>query len=582
MTRFAVWALTCLLVTAGAKAEAQLHLASEVSPTRAGLHERFTVTITVSGQDADGAGRPSVVEPDGFTVHYVGSSTSIFNNSVMQSYTFLFVPERAGRFLIGEATLDWRGQRISAAGTPIEVTDGGSPGGAGSRSGPDAGRSTAVDAEGRDIFVEAFVDKEQPYVGEQVTLTFVVYNSRTLVGDSDYEPPSLTGFWSVPLPRVQGGTKTIDGRVYEYNAVKTALFPTTTGELTIGQGTFSFNLGGFFSRMRGARLTTDPITIRARSLPAAGRPDDFDGAVGRYEIQATADRATVAAGDVVTVEVSVTGTGNLDLVTGVVPPDLSNFRTYDPRVTKTLSNSGFTVGGVKTWEYVLMPSKPGKTVIGPFTLSFFDSETGRYLTVSSTPIELTVTPGTTSAGTGGVGSRNVERIAADIRYLKSDHDSMGSSHRRLYGSVPFYLFYLMPAAAFAGVFVFKRRRDILERDTGLKRRRTAWKHLQRAIGRAERLISDNGSSAEACRAIVDALTDYIGDCLNLAPGALTTASIEETLGRHGVPEDLAGRTTRTLAMCDFIRFSSVGADRSMQENILGETRGILRELREVL
>ena len=169
-----------------------------------------------------------------------------------------------------------------------------------------------------------------------------------------------------------------------------------------------------------------------------------------------------------------------------------------------------------------------------------------------------------------------------IRYLKPDREHLASAHRRLYGTVPFSLFYLLPSAAFGGVFAYKRRRDILEQNKGLKRRSTAWKRVQRAIGHAERLLSENGSSVDTCRAIGDALTGYVGDCLNLAPGALITASIEETLRRHGVPEDLAGRTTRALAMCDFIQFSSAGADRSMQENIMGESRDILRELREVL
>ena len=57
------------------------------------------------------------------------------------------------------------------------------------------------------IFIRTIVDNKEPYVGEQITLTFELYNRLTLWGETEYDPPVTTGFWSIELPENSPGNK---------------------------------------------------------------------------------------------------------------------------------------------------------------------------------------------------------------------------------------------------------------------------------------------------------------------------------------------------------------------------------------
>jgi hypothetical protein len=280
----------------------------------------------------------------------------------------------------------------------------------------------------------------------------------------------------------------------------------------------------------------------------------------------------------------VSGTGNLDLVNAVTAPDLSAFKAYDPKVSGAVLNSGSVVGGGKSWEYILMPRSPGNVTIGPFRLSFFDPGNGKYHTVETKTIDLRVTPGdAVSSGSSGSqdGRDGIAKIADDIRYIKPDMALLVNSNRKIYGSAAFYLVYLLSLGLFFAAFMVKRRRDAIERNTGLKRQLAAWKKTSKRLEEADRLKND-GDQARFYGELSDAITEYIGDRLNIDTGPLTRAGLQDTLVARGVDRELAERTSKTLELCDFFRFSSTGSQQDMRERLIGDARDILSNLRQVL
>jgi len=566
-----------------------INLTSEVSARKISLNESLTVTVTIWGPDGGKADEPELSPMPAFTV--AGTSTSSeysinnFKASVIKSYMYTLIPQQVGTFDVGAASVRVGRKVISAPATKVEVITGAvqPPQPVPNSQGAPDSQSSRSD-ENSNIFVNAFVDRKNPYVGEQVTYTFELYN-RLRIADSQYEPPSTTGFWQTSLPEIQQVMKTIRGKNYTYHTSKTALFPTTSGELTIGPAALTFSvMGGFFSFGETYRLTTDPITVMVKPLPETGKPDDFTGAVGTFSVSAKTDKTKVKAGEVVTVRVTVTGTGNIDLVTGVQTPDLTAFKTYDPRVMETLSNSGVVVGGAKTWEYVLIPRQKGEPTIAAFRLSYFDPADERYHTVSSEPILVTVLPADAVAfnnpdDTGG--KQSIARIATDIRYIKPDRTRLKSSAGALYSSPLFYLLYVVPLAGFVAAVLVKKRQDRIEHDTGLKRKLNAWKHAQKRLTEAERLLAE-GDSKGFCGKLHETVTCYIGDMLNIDMGTLTNAEIESIMRTRSIGPDLAERARKTLETCDFFRFASIGTGRITHEKILNDTREIIRQLKDSL
>ena len=281
---------------------------------------------------------------------------------------------------------------------------------------------------------------------------------------------------------------------------------------------------------------------------------------------------------------SVSGKGNLDLITFLNAPNFSAFKIYDPKVSETISNSGFVVGGVKTWEYVVIPKLQGNITIGPFSLTCFDPEDRSYHTISTKSIALTVLPGDASAfneTTRDISRKMIENIASDIHYIKPDKPILKTAKKQVYSHLYFYLIYVLPFSVFATALVVKKRRDTIEHNTGLKRKLKAWKNTQKRLAEASQMIK-SGMTHDFCGKLSETIVEYIGDKLNIDTGILTTTGLEDIIKNNGITPDLAERIRKMLELCDFVRFSSAGSGQEVQEKLLLDTWDIMNELKEAL
>ena len=564
-----------------------VEITSVVNSQKISLDDQLVLTVTVSGSGLGRTGDPELAPMPDFRISRPSTENSynIENGkmSFFKKYTYVLFPKKTGVFDVGEVSLKSGGKTITARATKVEVVKGSAPQTQTAPKTKAAPGTQPSQVKGNtNIFINTFVDKKEPYAGEQITFTFELYH-RIRISETEYEPPSTTGFWLTDLPQIPKATKTVRGNTYYYNVIKSALFPTTSGELTIGSASLDFRTG-FFSFGETYTIKSDPIIIKAKPLPEKGKPDDFGGAVGNFSISSEADNTTVKAGDVVTIRVSVTGQGNIDLITSITEPDFSSFKTYDPKVSEKISNSGFVVGGVKTWEYVIIPKQQGDVTIEPFALSYFNPEDKDYHTVSTKPIELKVVPGDAVAFneiSGSGGGNSIIKIASDIRYIKPDKTLLVSIRKHWYLSIYFYLLYILPLAGFITTVIVKKRQDEIERNTGLKRKLKAWKHAHKRIEEASKML-EQGNIKSFCGKLHESITCYIADMLNIDTGTLTSADLEKIMIDNGINTELAERVRKTMEMCDFVRFASIGTGRDAHENILRDTRDLISKLREML
>ncbi|MEZ6062848.1 MAG: BatD family protein [Planctomycetaceae bacterium] len=168
----------------------------------------------------------------------------------------------------------------------------------------------------------------------------------------------------------------------------------------------------FGSRL-GSRLTVTsarPIvgeaTVDATEVvpvPTEGRPPDYRGAVGRYGILTQATPTSVSAGDAITLNIGITGTGPMELVQA---PPLSELPalTADFKVADQ-SLAGFVQDNTKLFSTTIRPLREGITQIPAIPFSYFDPDTGTYETAMSDPIAITVTKSETLSLDAIVGVR---------------------------------------------------------------------------------------------------------------------------------------------------------------------------------
>ncbi len=535
-----------------------------------GLDEQAVLTVQVAGQSQN-LPSPEVPQIALFEVYSQGRSSSInivngqVNSSVM--YRFLLVPSKAGTYPIDQIAVVYNNKRYSAAPVTLTVLNRGT-------ATPPALESQAKDDGGasRDYFLEAVVDKKNPYVNEQITLTLKFYIAVQYYGSPELIEPPTTGFWTEVLGNEAPYRQVIGGRTYRVIERKYGLFPTQTGDLAIGPAAIRVTVpdrsrqsrdpfgvfNDFFNSGREVTVRSKEVPIKVRTLPTDGRPDDFGGSIGTYEIAASVDKTEVEVNQPVTLKLRITGIGNVKAAAKPPVPELEDFRIYEASSSENISRTGDRMGGTKIWEEVFIPRRPGTLEIPSIQYTYFNPERGKYETQSTKPIAIHATKPSGYTAQGDLPYSGSEMVvgadAKDIRFIKQ---SMGDTTRR--GQVilvtPLYLVVnSLPLLVVAGLFVARKRREKLASNVGYARSLQAGKKARKRLSKARSLASVEKGLAFFAE-VHQTLTSYIADKLNVSPHGLTTDRIAELLAARGADETLIGEINGVLQRCDFARFA---------------------------
>jgi hypothetical protein len=494
---------------------------------------------------------------------------SIVNGQVNTSvtYRYMLLPKKAGTYPISNIAVVHKNKRYPAESVEVTVLD------KGVAASPQL-EENARDTQGnsRDYFLEMRTDKSNPYVNEQVTLTLKFYIAVKYYSSPELStPPVTTGFWTEVLGTKPPYTQKLNGRNYQVLEIKYALFPTQTGELTIGRAMVRTTVASKQRRRsqfsmfddvfgRGEEVTarSRPVTINVRPLPTEGRPASFTGTIGRFDISATADKRTVDVNQPVSVSVKITGTGNIKSVAEPTIGDLPDFRVYRASSNENMTKSDDKVGGTKTFEEVFIPNRPGEVTIPSLSFTYFDPSRSRYITKTTRPITLKVNAGEGYAAGADVPYSSpgvsIGSQASDIRYIKEDIGALARPGDIILTN-PLYLgLNGAPVVLLLGLVIVRLRREKLSADVGYARSRAASKIARKRLAKAESLATVDKYN-EFYGELSLAVTSYIADRLNISPHGLTSDRIEELLKGRGAGDEVTGETITFLHKCDFARFA---------------------------
>jgi len=341
--KYSVILLFILIVSTICYAE-DITIAADVDKQEVALDDQITLTITVSG-NVSNIPQPSIPDLKGFTSYSSGRSQnlSIINGQVSSSISFnyILVPNDTGDYTLGPFSINYQGKLYSAGPINIKVL----PKNAQQQAYPQQQQSQSAESEeqnsqpqhGKELFIEAYVDKLRAYVNEQITLTFAVYQAVSLFDNPVYNPPSTTGFWAEDMPPQRKYYKVINGTRYLVTEIKTALFATGPGEFTIGPARleatvedidrfisknpfdlFDQDPFSMFKRGKPIILATDPIKVEIETLPEQNKPADFKGDVGNFDIALNIDKYTVEENQPISVKIKISGKGNIKTMVNIL------------------------------------------------------------------------------------------------------------------------------------------------------------------------------------------------------------------------------------------------------------------------
>jgi hypothetical protein len=226
-------------------------------------------------------------------------------------------------------------------------------------------------ATGRDpIFVVAEADKTSAFVGEQVIVTWTIYNAANVQQQGLGDFPKFSDFWTEELDvRAETLQQVVVGGVPMQKLVvrRVALFPLRSGTLTVepmsieGQIMRRSEMGNPFGLFEGTIVDihrrSAALTIEARPIP----PGPPIATVGDVSMQCQAPQQK--SGGPVSIDVVMSGRANLR---AAPPPAFA--RALDGSMQ--IGEKGVAVErreGTMTrrWKFLIFPSSSGVFVVPP-------------------------------------------------------------------------------------------------------------------------------------------------------------------------------------------------------------------------
>lgn len=583
-TILALMVLGGLLSGAASVSAEDFRVEASVDRRAVGRGETLTLTFTVYG--ADRVSEPDLSVIEGFQV--VGSSSSrnisIVNMKMSRSlnlqYTLLAIQE--GEYVLGPFTVKAGDETYDTEPIKVAVTAG-----QGSPQRLPSGQQTRGRVDDDLVLLTASVDRTRAYVGQQITYTLKFAYRVRLLEDTQYIPPDHTGFWFENLGESGPAIETIDGVRYYVITKRTAFFPISSGKFTIGEAGIRYVAGsqdpfsrdpfslfgrdpfGAFGRRQGA-AETEPIDIEVLPLPEVGKPADFSGAVGRFDLSVSPSAKEIGVGESLTLSMSVRGRGNIKSIGDIALPEFPDFRVFAPKARVSLSTEGGIVGGEKIFDLVLVPQNPGDYRLGGFRFSYFDPASESYAVSTADPLMISVLPGEETAGAVG-GDKFDRRVARkDIRYIRRGTVSINELTLGLDGLHGFMLRYLPLVLVLVAIVVsLQRRRSAI---TGRASARRALKSFGKHTKIAERLVEVDKAAAKAAATLSKAIKGYLA-----ARSGVPESAVDETLidSTAELAPERREELKSLISDLDRVRFAPVTADAEQVKRLIGTARDLL-------
>ncbi len=397
-------------------------------------------------------------------------------------------------------------------------------------------------------FVEIQAERERVFVGEPFTLTLRIGIDRAFFTEHAVElfrrrmdlPVQVEAPWLATLPGAQrldeasprGDVRfaldgrealgvgrdgvTRSGRTFEVVELTRRYLPEAAGSHALEATLLFAHATRFEEDFLGGRIAVDrrdvvvrtpPFEIEFVPLPAGGRPEAFDGAVGRYAVSASASPSESETSDGLALTLVIEGEGNLAFVDPPPPHRLEGFHVYG-----LIDDHG---ASRRTVVYEIAPLE-GTTAVPAVPFAFFDpGPPAGYRVVRTEPIPL-------------ARPVPVPEIVDEVAPPRG---------------VPWAWVFGLLGLALTGLALGRLRRTRPARGRGEATAAT-W---------SSRL---DAPDADAAGIFADALAEHLG----VPPAAVIGPDLEERLVRAGADTDLAARTARTMEALVAARFGGEAPD----------------------
>ena len=544
--------------------------------------DQFRLTYTVNSQKVRDFRAPNI---QGFEVlmgpsRSSGHSTEMNNGKVTSvsftTFTYILMADKDGTYTIPGATATVSGNNYTSNSVTIKVLPK-------DQANDEMEEVAAGSISNKDLFITATVNKSNVYEQEAILLTYKIYtrvNLTQLHGDT----PDLKGFHTqeVELPQQKNFTpEHYNGRNYNTTVWQQfVLFPQKSGNLEIPSVTFEgtisqrvasadpfdafFNGGNYVNINK--KLVTPKLTIDVKELPV-GKPANFSGGVGEFTLSSSISTQELKTNDAVTIKLVISGIGNMKLINTPEVGFPQDFEIYDPKVDNKFNLTRNGLAGNKVIEYLAIPRHAGTYTIPPIEFSYFDLKSQSYKTLKTDAYTLNVAKGEGNSDqivANFTSKEDLKVLGQDIRYIKTGETNLTPKNDYFFGSMSYYMWYLIPLTLFIAFMVVYRKQAMENANVAKVRTKKANKVATKRMKNAGKLLAEKNSEAFYDE-VLKALWGYISDKLSIPVSQLSKDNIEEELQKHQVANELIKEFINNLNECEFARYAPGNQDEKMDK-----------------
>ncbi len=560
------------------------------------INKPFKYQVVIDGQTDPGT--VDTTNIDSFNPRYIGgqpqssSSTTIINGrtttEVISRYYMIYelIAHETGSVTIPAVMVDVNGRKYNTNDVEVYVQQPGS--------------TDKID-------LEILISDKSCYVGQPVTIAIswlITPDIVNRIGDFSFYVPALDDTQHFiaeelePPDNLQTLTVQVNGQ--EATAVQAQrkdgriavsfrkiLIPRKSGTVELGKAQVNCQIdvskgGGrgrdpfdsFFNRTQREyqQFTAEAngATLEVRALPVEGKPLDFQGLVGRYEIEASASPTEVSVGDPITLTITVRG----KLLRAVEMPDLG-FMAEDFRIPSEQAPPR-SENGIKVFTQTIRAEKDTVTEIPGIPLSFFDVDKGEYRTVYSGSIPLTVSSTRKVTSDDAIGydaPRAVSQLQSVEQGIAANYEGPKLLENKAFSvlsalSKPGYLSMWLAGPMVLGISgLIRMKGRVNPTKVAARIRATACK----------KAISKLGASSDSTQ-IGEVLRVFVGERFDRTGQALTSGDCREILQEAGRADELCDKCRHILELCEMSQFAGAGIDSQVNvDEVMELIRKIDRE-----
>lgn len=381
-------------------------------------------------------------------------------------------------------------------------------------------------------FLLSSISNNQPYVGQEILLTYKLYFKDAAPKISNEATPFFQTVWakeSTPERYINSVPATIQGQQFRAAVVKQfKLIPIQSGIITISGYSMLCTLQGVQPVHTEnnlpdtqLQLKAPDITISARALPEPV-PEGFTGAVGTFHFELLVDKQNIRVGEPLTFKQTITGTGNLFILK---IPDLllpESFRQQPPDITTAVKNRDGNTSGTITSTVITWPQSQGDFTIPSFRMVAFNPETNKFYTLFTKPLSIRVV-------------KAIPTTTATEEDSQISYSGKSMTNYSLFISMVIALLILL---TFITIFIIRKKRRQRQKKTP-----------------SGSIVNHDHKSAKSVERLKQQFFSVLEEGGIISPRGLTRKEFDDELKKIGIPEEVRTEIHDMLDAFDRVIYS---------------------------